>query len=67
MDGTLVSNIQHSSEYPKDWQLQEQEISVLYNKYKEAISTMNGDTEKVEITARQLILLLRLYMENRAA
>ena len=50
--------------YPLSWFLEDSEIETLYNKYLDAIRTTNGDTEQVTISARQLILFIRLYMEN---
>jgi len=47
--------------YPPDWRLDKQEIIDLYKKCQEGLATTNGDTAPVEISVRQLQLLLKCY------
>jgi hypothetical protein len=51
------------SDYPPSWGLTDHELEGLLEKCKEGLKTTNGDTAPVEVTVRQLLLLLRTQME----
>ena len=63
-ENTLEAIKQYYKDCPISWYLNDDEIESIYKKYKEAISTTNGDTETVEISTRQLILFIGLYTET---
>lgn len=64
MDEDIIESIKEASNVPVSWQLNDREIAGLYREYEKAISNTNGDTTQVRISARQLILFLRLYLDN---
>lgn len=64
MDEDIVESIKEASNVPFSWRLNDREITGLYREYEKAISNTNGDTTQVRISAIQLILLLRLYVDN---
>ncbi len=59
MNPLAAAKIVASSYYPTDGQLDDIDCSDIFARYNEAMSTTNGDTGPVTITARQAILLLR--------
>lgn len=64
MNEDVIEGIKEASNVPMSWQLSDREIVGLYHEYEKAISNTNGDTTQVRISARQLILFLRLYVDN---
>jgi hypothetical protein len=62
----IVNKISSGANYSADWRLTSREIVELYDQYSDALCTMNGDTGKVEITARQLVMLLDAYLDVNA-
>lgn len=53
-------------DYPDDWKLTVNESERLYQLCEAGLATTNGDTAPVEITARQLILLLQSRVRSKS-
>lgn len=53
------------SDYPKDYQLTEDELDKIIEECVKGLSTTNGDTHPIELSVRQVSLLLRSFIENR--
>ena len=58
-----TARLWNASNYPKDWQLEDREIEAMFDNCCEGLATTNGDTAPVEVTVRQLLLLLRKILE----
>lgn len=61
-----VNGIGAGSNYPSDWKVSSDEIESLYQEYFRVMSTTNGDSGPIEITARQLIMFLDSYLDKHA-
>jgi hypothetical protein len=46
------------SSYPPDWQLNDRDTKYFLEEIEKGLSTTNGDTAPITVTARQLILLM---------
>jgi hypothetical protein len=64
MKTNWILNLLENSDYNSQDQLSREEIKGLCLRTEEGPKTLNGDTQKIEITTRQLLLLLRVYYNH---
>lgn len=62
----IVNKISSRANCSADLRLTSREIVELYDNYNDAICTIIGDARKVEVTARQLVMLLNAYLDANA-
>lgn len=49
------------SNYPEGWQLTDREFEYFRDEIRKGMGTTNGDTAPIEVTVRQLSLLIQNY------
>ena len=52
--------------YPDDARLSTEEIVSLYREYDEGMKTTNGDTSVINVTGRQLAMMLSAYLAENS-
>lgn len=63
MKSQLFNKIAVLATYPSDWQLSENEIEEMIGLAERGLQTINGDSASVTITNRQLLLLIKGYVD----
>jgi hypothetical protein len=64
MKTNWVLNLLKNSDYNPQNQLSREEIKGLCLRTEEGLKTLNGDTQEITLTVRQLLLLLRVYYNH---